>query len=203
MVKKKLVEGLLEDGARLLRELDRNGFPVEAMFWAHLSEDDYWRLVIGSPVVSDYGSGAGYRRLHDVLQKLQLAGLSLEDISLLDPESSQFRYLLSVAAASGRLTTGPEWIEFEDAIVYRWTRASIGGTLSCDASADELTKLWDAERQRSNLPTLLVSSDGRRITLRFHPQHGRTGGIEDVKRAFQIALHRPDARPDCEMSWDE
>ena len=32
MVKKKLVEELISDGARLLRDLDRQNFPVESMF---------------------------------------------------------------------------------------------------------------------------------------------------------------------------
>ena len=34
MVKKKLVEELISDGAILLRELDRQNFLVESMFWA-------------------------------------------------------------------------------------------------------------------------------------------------------------------------
>jgi hypothetical protein len=202
MVKKKLVEGLVEDGARLLKELDRKDFRVESMFWAHLSDEDYWRLIIASPVVSDQGSGAGYQILNEVLEKLQLAGLSLEDISLVAPDSPQFRNLLSLAAASGRLATGPEWIEFEDAIVYRWTDVCIRATLDCDASAEELTRFWNAERQRANLPALLISSSGPRITLRFHPQHGVIEGIENLKQAFQIALHRPDARPHCKVKWE-
>ena len=91
MVKKKLVEGLVRDGARLLHELDQQGFPVESMFWAHLPEEDYWRLVIASPVVKQQGGAAAYQILNGMLRRIELVGITLEDISLLDPESQQFR----------------------------------------------------------------------------------------------------------------
>jgi hypothetical protein len=49
MVKTRLVDGLLSDGAKLLHELDRQNFPVESIFWIHLPDLDYWRLLIASP----------------------------------------------------------------------------------------------------------------------------------------------------------
>jgi hypothetical protein len=200
MVKKKLVEELISDGARLLRELDRQNFPVESMFWIHLPDEDYWRLVIASPIVSQQGGVAGYGRLNELLQEIELAGITLEDISLLDPESQQFQSLRSLASGSSRLAAGPEWVEFEEAIVYRWTGASVSAELDCEVSSTELNRFWEAERKLSNLPALLISSEKGRVTLRFHPQHG-LGGIGSVKRAFQIALHRPNARPDCQINW--
>jgi hypothetical protein len=199
MVKKKLVEELISDGAILLRELDRQNFPVESMFWAHLPDEDYWRLVIASPIVSQQGGAAGYRRLNELLREIELAGITLEDISLLDPESPQFKSLRSIASASSRLAAGPEWIELEDAIVYRWTAS---GELDCDVSSSELNQFWEAERKLSSglaLPALLITSEQRRVTLRFHPQHGPLWGLENVKKAFQIALHR--ARPGCHVNW--
>lgn len=194
MVKKKLVEELIADGPKLLRELDRQSFPVDSMFWVHLPEVDYWRLVIATPMVGQRGAAAGYRLLNGVLRDVDLAGITLEDISLVDPESGEFRSFQTLVSASSRLASGPEWIEFEDAIVYRWT---ISGELDCEVSSAELNKLWEAEQKRSNLPALLIRSENRRVMLRFHPQHGTLWGIENVKKAFLIALHRPDARPDC------
>ena len=199
MVKKKLVEELISDGATLLRELDRRNFPVAAMFWIHLPDQDYWRLVIGSRIVSEQGGVAAYRRLGEWLTEVELAGITLEDISLLDPESSQFQSLRSLAGGSSCLAAGPEWLEMEEAVVYRWTGASASAELTCDVSSIELNQLWDAERKLSNLPALLITSNQRRVTLRFHPQHGSLQGIENVKRPFQIALHRPEARPDCQV----
>ena len=201
MVKKKLVEELIRDGARLLRELDRNDFPVESMFWIHMEDEDYWRLAIGSPVVAEEGDFAAYRRLGDLLRRIELAGVALDDISLLDPESPKFKSLLSQAGASSCLAAGAAWDEFEDAIFYRWTAASVGGELTCGVTCEELNRLWEAERKSSNLPALLINLEGRRLTLRFHPRHGTLEGIDNIKPAFAIALHRPDARPDCQINW--
>jgi hypothetical protein len=203
MVKRKLVEGLVSDGAKLLSELDRVGFNVESMFWIHLPEEDYWRLVIASPLVAEQGSTAGYRRLDDLLRSLRLAALTLEDISLLDPASSNFRALYSLAGESSRLAPGRSWLEFEDAIVYRWTGASLQADLDCDVSARELQEFWDAEREglQLNQPALLISKEGKRITLRVHPQHGPRQDVAGIKQGFQIALHRTDARPSCHVTW--
>lgn len=203
MVKKRLVEELISDGVRLLRELDRQSFPVESMFWAHLPDEDYWRLVIASPFVAEHGGAAGYRRLNDLLRELEFAGITLEDISLLDPEWPQFQSLYSLACGSSRLAAGPAWLEFEDAIVYRWTSASVSAELKCEVTADELREFWEAERERSPMshPALLISKEGARVTLRFHPQHGPQERIDGIKTAFVTALHRRDARPGCQVNW--
>jgi hypothetical protein len=205
VVKRKLVEGLISDGARFLSELDRNGFVVESMFWIHLTEEDYWRLVIASPFVAERGSTAGYRRLDELLRNLGLAALTLEDISLLDPVSSEFQALYSMAGESPRLAPGPAWLEFEGAIVYRWTGASLSAELDCDVSARELREFWEAEREALPLsnPALLISKEGKRVTLRFHPQHGPQQSVAGIKKGFSIALHRPAARPDCHVTWSE
>ncbi len=203
MVKRKLVEELISDGARLLDELDRKRFPVESMFWVHLPVEDYWRLVIASSFVAQRGSAAGYRRLNEILGDLDLAGITLEDISLVDPASSQFQSLYSLACGSARLAPGPAWLEFEDAVVYRWTGASVSAELDCDVSAKELQEFWEAEREGMRLshPALLISKDDGRVTLRFHPQHGPQQTVAGIKTAFVIALHRPDARPGCNVRW--
>ncbi len=201
MVKKTLVEELIRDGEALLRELDRQGFPVESMFWIDLPEQDYWRLVIASPLVGVQGSTAAYRRLQEILPNLDLAGLALEDIALLQPDSPQLRSLLSMAEGGSRLAVGAAWVVFEEAVVYRWVGASLRGELSCDLSSEQLTRAWDAERKRCGLPALLIDVDARRVTLRFHPQHGPLSGIENMKQQFHISLRRPDAFPQCQVDW--
>ncbi len=189
MVKKKLVERLISEGAELLRQLDGKSFPVESMFWFHFSDEDYWRLLIASPIVKQKGGAEGYRRLNELLRSMELAGITLEDISLLDPESAQFLSLRFLASHSSRLATGPEWVELEDAIVYRWTGESLSADLTCNVSAEELTRFWESARKVSNEPKLLIALNDGRVTLRFHPQHGELTGIENVKRPFQLALH--------------
>ncbi len=197
MVKKKLVEGLIRDGAKLLRELDRQEFPVESMFWTHLLDEDYWRLVVASPLAAQ-DVAAAYGRLNRVLQGTRVIGITLEDISLLDPESQQFRGLLSLAKGYSKVGPGEEWFELEDAVVYRWTGESATGELNCHVSERDLKDFWEAERGLTNLPALLISSAAGRVTLRFHPQH-QPGDIQEVKKHFRFALHRP--RPDCDVTW--
>lgn len=201
MVKKKLVEELVSDGAKLLRALDHRNFPVESMFWIHVPEEDYWRLIISSAAVKQEGAAAAYRNVGTIIRGLDLAGLTLEDISLLDPESSRFHTLWSQVSGYSKLASAPFWFELEDALIYRWTGAMIEGELSCDLTLSQLEEFWDDERRKSNLPALLFDMNGRRFTLRFHPQHGPLGGINEIKSSFAIALHRPDARPDCQIVW--
>jgi hypothetical protein len=199
MVKTKLVGKLITDGASVLCELDRRNFPVESMFWIHLPDQDYWRLIIASSVVTEHGGAAAYRRLGELLRGIELAGTGLEDISLLAPESPQFRSFFSLAKASSRLAAGDAWLELDEATVYRWTGASVSGDLTCDVPRGELNHFWETERKLSNLPVLLIALDNRRVTLRFHPQHGPLDGIENVKQDFAIGLHR--SRPDCQIKW--
>lgn len=203
MVKTKLVEELINDGADLLHELDRNNFPVESMFWVHLQDQDYWRLVIASPIVAEQDNVPPYQRLGEIMRGIEFAGISLEDTSLLDPKSQQFQSFLSVVTTSSRLAAGAEWLKFEDAVVYRWTNASVSGELTCGVSRDELKKCWEVERKIMSLklPALLIDVDKRRVTLRFHPRQGPQGDIGSVKKPFEFALHQPNARPDCQINW--
>lgn len=201
MVKEYLVTELVEDGAALLEKLDESRFPVESMFWLHLPEVDYWRLVIASAFVNTKGAAAAYRRLDEVFSSISPAGLSLSDISLLEPDSQQFKSYYSIAESSGWLASGPRWVKKNDAVVYRWNGDALTGKLSQPVVACDLESCWEAERELGDYPALLIRTDGNQITLRLHPKYGQTSTLKSLKQAFQIALHRPNARPDCKISW--
>jgi hypothetical protein len=199
MVETILVEQLIRDGETFLRELDRQNFPVEAMFW--INTDGYFRLIIGSKFVAQEGTRAGYRRLSEIYATLDLLGLALEDITLLDPQTKPFLSLRSAAGHSSRLSSGSSWIQYSDAVVYRWNDAFLKGTIACSVTVEDLNRFWNVERKLSNLPRLLIDLNDHEVTLRFHPDHGGLGGIQDIKPSFQIAMHRPTARPDCNITW--
>jgi hypothetical protein len=198
MVKEALVEAAIDAGARLLTELDRTEFPVESMFWAQLPDMGHWRLVIGSRLVRDFGPRVAYERLGALLREID-AGLSLMTISVFEPGSVELLSLLSAVESSGLLVAGPSWLTFGEGVVYRWNADAIVGQSSCEVSADELDQAWKQERKLSNQPKLLFSVQGRRITVRFHPQHARLLGLAKVKQQVRIALHR--SRPDCQIEW--
>lgn len=198
MVKEVLVEAATDEGARLLSELDRTQFPVESMFWVQLPEMGRWRLVIGSPLVRGQGPRPAYERLGALLRQVD-AGLSLMNISIFDPDSTELSSLLSAVEMSGRVVSGPSWLSFSEGVVYRWNGDAVEGELGCDLDHAALAQIWERERKITNLPKLLFSLQGRHFGIRFHPQHGRLPGLANVKQPFQIALHR--SYPDCRITW--
>ena len=199
MVKTKLVAELINDGAILLCELDRQAVPVESMFWILLPNQDYWRLVIGSRIESELGGRGGSRRLRELLDGIEFAGLTMMDISLFDPESSEFQSLFSLVTSSSRLAAGTAWLEFAEAVVYRWTDSAVHGELSCDVSLAELNQIWQEARKPMKLPALLITLERRRLTLRFHPRNGPLSDISNINPNFDSALQK--ARPDCKIDW--
>jgi hypothetical protein len=203
MVKTKLVEALILDGEKLLRELDRQNFPVESMFWLELPEQGYWRLIVASAIVADGDTAEGYRRLNTILGGLDLAGLALADIALFDPTSQEFHSLRAVASSSSRLAVDRSWVQFDEAVVYRWNGAFAQGVLKCSGVTEEdLNRFWSAERALSlGKPRLLISLKGQCITLRFHPGHYIQTATDGIKQGFLLALHQPNARPDCQVEW--
>jgi hypothetical protein len=59
------------------------------------------------------------------------------------------------------------WVQFEDAVVYRWNGSSVRGQMACDVTLDDLNRFWTAERRRGNLPAILIDLDGPQLTLHF------------------------------------
>jgi hypothetical protein len=137
--------------------------------------------------------------LSEIYDKLDLLGLALEDISLLDPNEKTFLSLRSFASQSSRVSAGKYWVQYDDAVVYRCSNAFAQGEITCSVTLDELNRFWNDERKLSNQPLLLIDLTGRRLTLRFHPQHGDLTGIQNIKQPFKMALHR--GIPDCEIRW--
>jgi len=192
---------LVRQGAELLRELDRQKLPVESMFWVRDPDQGDWRLVIASPLVDSSGPAPMYRKVDETLERIRPNGLALSDISLLSPESPQFRDLVFVAQHSPLHRVESSWVVYRDAVVYRWNSDALAADLGCQVNEDRLLHVWDAENQRGNLPRALFRVDGKRVTIRLHPQHPYRIDKDNMKRAFQIALHRPDAFPVCKVKW--
>ena len=120
---------------------------------------------------------------------------------MLDPQTKPFLSLRAEASHSRRVARGIAWVQYSDAVVYRWNDLFLKGEIACTATLEELNRFWNAERKLLNLPRLLIDLNGQELTLRFHPEHGDLGGIQDIKTSFPIALHRPGARPDCNITW--
>lgn len=201
MVKKSMVTELIEEGAVLLRELDRSGYPVDAMFWIDLPDDDRSRLVIASREVAEKGSTDGYRLIQEMLPGLDFSGLELEDVYLADPESRRYQSMLSLAENSPKIIAKKSWIQKADAVVYRWSSASLRGRLEPPLTADEIEKVWKNVSSWFGKPTLLVTVDGETFTLRVHPKHrpGMDWDLPRVRRLFEGAILNN--QPPSRVTW--
>jgi hypothetical protein len=126
MYKTILVKELVEDGDRLLQELDRQEFPITAAFWYDSPERLAWNLYIVSEFSHQPGPLEGYMRIQKALAALPEVYLSLDDIVILGPRSSAFKDIRkSIEGVSQMSTSGTrvvlEGVPLEDAYIYRWS----------------------------------------------------------------------------------
>ena len=112
-----LVEKIIEEGKKLIIELDKKeDFNVVAAFWFYLTDIKTWRLIIATPFVKSNGPIKSYQLIQKVLAELRLTETTLGDISIVDPENALVK-LLGIA-----IKTGP------DIAGIRFNRNTIDGT---------------------------------------------------------------------------
>lgn len=125
MYKTALVEQQIDDGRKLLEQLDAQRFPVSAALWYCWPERTTWRLVIVSPIADTRGPHYGYTRIQKALGDAETPNLALDDITLVgmqDPEFIEMKTAVGTPWAEslgGRTRPGRP---FEDSYVYRWVR---------------------------------------------------------------------------------
>lgn len=73
----------LPAGWRLVDELVGRGFPIDAAFWAKMTDEERWRLYLASPKVDELGIGESYRFIHEVLRDMPELGLDMFKVSVL------------------------------------------------------------------------------------------------------------------------
>jgi hypothetical protein len=92
-----LVEDLIDDGGKLVKELLRQGFEVTAAFWLKASEDDQWYFYVVSPVVDTEGLAQAYRRLHAVARAMPRPfGIDPLGIKLIAPANPMAQDILAI-----------------------------------------------------------------------------------------------------------
>jgi len=124
MYKTVLVDQQIEDGQKLLDQLDARRFPVSAALWYYLPETTRWRLVIVSPIADTRGPIDGYTRIQRALGETEPTSLSLDDIALVgrqDPEFSDLRTALGTPRPRSLGGRGGPAHRFEEPYVYRWS----------------------------------------------------------------------------------
>ena len=125
MYKTVLVKELIEDGEKLLQELDRRAFPLSAALWYLDPDRGAWKLVIASEIADTPGPLEAYMRIDQAMATLKGIGLSMGDIVIMSPKSRSFedfrRKIEGVnALAAPEHRVKMEGLEFDDAHIYRW-----------------------------------------------------------------------------------
>ncbi len=110
-----LVEFQIDAGQRLIVQLIRDGFRVEAALWVKTEEEGIWFLYIASPIVEETGLPEAYRVLQSSLQRFQGIPLSLSDIKLIGRDNPITRDVLAILA------------RFHGAIATRLSGKQLGG----------------------------------------------------------------------------
>jgi hypothetical protein len=125
MDKTVLVGYSIEEGKKLLRELDQSNLEVTSAFWYYVSESEQYRLVIVTPFFEKHGPRKTYEKVQKVLRSDENLDLTLSDIYLMgpdDPLNKGLRALLnSGSELSGERITQSvvDGIYIDDAYLYR------------------------------------------------------------------------------------
>lgn len=115
-----LVKDQIEGGLAVLEALRVEGFPVRGAFWCRLPDRDYWKMVISSDFVSQFGPLSAYQKVRVILERQPVAGVSPSDIQLYSPNDPGYLRLREYALGPGQFGIGPSERHnmFQDAYVY-------------------------------------------------------------------------------------
>lgn len=83
-----LVDDRIDDGAKLIAELVRDGFDVSVAFWVKSSEEGLWDLYIGSSALEARQIGDAARRVYACLNSIPDSSIEFSDIRLVPASSS-------------------------------------------------------------------------------------------------------------------
>lgn len=130
MVETQLTAELIDEGATLVRELDKAGVSPDAAMWFYFPDIGVWKLLLAEIKVGQDGPRGVYRTIQKTLQALRndVAHLSLEDVALAKPDAPIIK-LLRQAITTGTGVGGVRFtrnvingILIEDAYIYRLKR---------------------------------------------------------------------------------
>jgi len=91
-----LVNFRFDAGRKLLAQLVRNSYQVEAAFWLETTEDNLWLLYLVTPLVEQIGLAEAIGRLHPLLYGLPGTPLSLSEIRLIESGNPIAKDVLSL-----------------------------------------------------------------------------------------------------------
>jgi hypothetical protein len=101
MVAKNLTTELIDEGKKLITELDSSGCKPNAALWFYFPEERFWKLVLSFPNVEKEGPKHFYTKIQKLLLKVKVnVSFSLDDIVIAKPNSPLIQ-LLSIMTRTG------------------------------------------------------------------------------------------------------
>jgi hypothetical protein len=91
-----LVARQIEDGAKLVEELARSGYPLQGAFWARKNDSDRWDLYFISPLLESEHPIEAYRQFSPVVRRMQPMAVGLFDVQLIRPSDPVARDVLKL-----------------------------------------------------------------------------------------------------------
>ena len=124
MVATILVDRLIKEGEKLLRQVDQTNTTFDVAFWMLVPDTDNWRLMMGTPGVDRSGTRTKYALIQSILRREDIS-LSLDEISVIDSNGDLCNTLRQVIQTDTGLTPVSffgNFIDghpFPDSIIYR------------------------------------------------------------------------------------
>lgn len=127
MASKPLVDRDRIDGELLLKQLEKDIFPVRSAFWYYDSDRDKWDLILATRLVSEQGPLEAYRKLGESIRRIDTPGFEMEStrvrlVKEKDPLPSLLRKAVRTGAGISGISTASSVIDrtfVEDAYIYR------------------------------------------------------------------------------------
>lgn len=88
MDNKILVDKYIKEGKMLLKNLDKNKFPVKAALWLYDSNNNNWKYLIATPKVDEKGPLQVYKTIRNYLVHQGENHISLNDIRAVSPNDT-------------------------------------------------------------------------------------------------------------------
>lgn len=119
----------INEGKLLIKELDKEQFPVKSALWYYYADLDSWKLLIASPKLEEDGPIKIYKNFQRILEKMDLKYVTLNDISVITSSHSLIQLLSSAVSIGEKSISGIRFTAntinntyIEDAYIYRLSR---------------------------------------------------------------------------------
>jgi hypothetical protein len=168
----------LYEGGRLIQELDKDGFPVTAAFWAYDPDAELPRLIIAVPSNQVESFRTAYERIRDVIERNDIS-VPLSSISLMLDDDPAIENIKALAEA-----------DYRDVIQSAIGSAEIGGHVYDDirvykSDALRYERELFAALQRIQPPSAVLRRDlqlGERSSFDFYFDDGNKIVAVEAKR---------------------